>query len=178
MPKILLIHGILFQSVKRPQNSKWNRFTFQPSCDPDTLTISSILKYSECCSSFPQYCIFNSSVCVHARIDAYVLVSCLMRVNVAVFIHLLKDYESNLNSAKARRRVIFHVLPEIKAIFYGLRARESKIKVFPSFYSPPPVRIQGRGSNKLFSRSPRGETCRNCRALSRNVNLCSTFCQI
>lgn len=67
----------------------------------------------------------------YVRVCAYV--SCFMRVNVTVFIHLLKDYESNLNSAKARRRVIFHVLPEIKAIFYSIRARP-KLKFSRGFW--------------------------------------------
>lgn len=107
-------------------------------------------------SSEPEWRL-RSSPYVYA--DVRVFVSSFMRANVTVFIHLLKDYESNLNSAKARRRVIFHVLPEIKAIFYGLRAR-AKLKFSPSFL------FASSGSFGAVASCCRGGTCRNAVLIS------------
>lgn len=57
--------------------------------------------------------------------------------DIRIFIHPLKDYASNLNSAKAKRRVIFHVSQRLKQYFTG---SASQIKVFPSFSFGPTYR--------------------------------------
>lgn len=67
------------------------------------------------------------------------------------FVHLRRDYASNLNSAKARRRVIFHVSQRLKQYFTKF---PGKIKVF----------------------HPRPDVQKP--ALSRNVDLCGAFCRI
>lgn len=50
------------------------------------------------------------------------------------FIRLLGDYASNLNSAKARRRVIFHIFQRLKQYF--TRSALGDIKVSLTFSSP------------------------------------------